>query len=107
MPTLDRSHPYGEVWGAGLQGYEQDGRMYRLDGEPFEPEPAKPKAGKPGKIAAAAEQPPASGTPPEPALPSAPPDFAEKSDEELRALVDIAGGEWTDRAAAIAFLTEA
>jgi hypothetical protein len=32
---LDRQRPFGEIWGpGGFEGYEQDGRMFNIAGDP-------------------------------------------------------------------------
>ncbi len=104
MPDLDRSREYGELWNAvGHAGYVQDGREYRLDGKPNEPDvPAKAPAAatrpaRPQPTAAAK----ATGTV---AAGAVIPD--EHTDAELKTLVEIAGGSWAGRASAIAFLAE-
>lgn len=101
MPKFDRSRPYGEVWGSvGLASYEQDGRQYRIDGQPIEPEPEAAPATPAAEHAAShkhghkhSRKPGPTETPP-----------AEPPDDELKTMVEIAGGVWTDRAAALAFL---
>lgn len=97
MSNLDRSRPYGEHWGSvGLSGYTQDNREFGLDGKPIEPPPKLPA--RPAKAGA---------TPAPKATPKAAPSpDGDLSDDELRTKVEIAGGVWSDRAAALAFLDE-
>lgn len=136
MKSLDRSRDYGEIWGAtGHSGYLQDGSEFRLDGHPKragdaqlvagsatslapEPAPATPataaerrfaelqakgyrklKAAERREYHALKDQ-MANGTPTPPA-----PDNP-RSDEDLKTLVAIAGGEWTGREAALALLSQ-
>lgn len=110
MSRLDRSRPYGENWGGnGLESYVQDGRLFRTNGEPFDgmtedspppPETAAPVVDGRSKAARAAKR---AATESE-AAPAD--DLASKTDAELQAMVDIAGGIWTDRKAGLAMLGE-
>lgn len=109
MTTLDRRRDYAEVWGAGGEfHYEQDGRQFRLDGQPREQaEPpvrvaTKAPAAPKGKTAPKSA-PKAAATAPK-AEPS--PDLVKLPDADLKTMVEIAGGEWTNRSAALAFLAE-
>lgn len=118
MSRLDRDRPYGEEWGdgCGFRGYVQDGKLFRPDGTSYdhveEPEPAvDPSAavvsGKGANLAKAraaraakrAEAKAASD-----AAPASDSGLSDLDDGELMALVEVNGGTWTNRAAALAFL---
>jgi hypothetical protein len=100
---FDESRPYAELWGAGgLFGYEQEGQTFNPDGSLMgEPAAAEPEA--------EAEE----RTEPEEPEEVAPlPRFtyaqlSRKGDAELRTLVEIAGGTWSTRSRAIAYLQAA
>lgn len=129
MSSLDRSRPYAEVWGAGLECLVQDGRRFSIGGEPLDsepvvapPAPAAPEA-DPGderhRLAAEAE---GLGIDVDhrwgaarlrreivkllPARPDGDTVIGGMSDDELRVMVEVAGGTWTDRAAALAMLAD-
>jgi hypothetical protein len=102
VKTLDRTRDYGEVWGAtGHAGYVQDDCEFGIDGtlkfpeQPIAVELAAPARQAEPKIAGKKGATPASAAAP-----------VERSDDELKTMVEIAGGTWTDRAAATAFLSE-
>jgi hypothetical protein len=42
MPNLDKSKPYGEVYGVHFARFEQDGKYFDGDGKELKPEPEKP-----------------------------------------------------------------
>lgn len=121
MSRLDRSRPYGENWGGnGLESYVQDGRLFRTNGEPYDGvvdvdggslPPATETAAAVVKRASAVSvdgRSRAARAAKRAAAVAASPsdDLASKTDAELQAMVDIAGGTWTDRKAAIAMLSE-
>lgn len=105
MTQLDRSRPFGEVYGQPGAKYEQDNILYRNDGTPVdrsklvpvndEPTPPSPRDDTPIKPATVAE------TPKEP-------EKAKSLDEmhwtQLRVLVEANGGTWTTKNEAIEFL---
>lgn len=99
MPPLDRSRDYAEVWSAGGQfSYEQDGRLFGADGRERDVAAENPPLG--------AGASPASESAPAAADVEAPTPLDRLSIADLKTMVEIAGGEWKGRAAAIAFLGE-
>lgn len=87
MPVLDRSRDFAEIHGApsGVK-YEQDGRCFNLRGEEVD------VMGRPVRI----ETPKPESKPSE--------ELDGKHWKHLRAMVELYGGTWTNKADAIAFL---
>lgn len=83
MSDLDKSKPYGKVVGMPGVRYEQDGKLFTVEGKPYEADKAKAKASD-------------VGTPAD--------DYENMTWHQLRKLVQEAGGEWTNSKEAIAFL---
>jgi hypothetical protein len=103
---LDFAKPYAEVHGNGMIHYEQDGRRFNRAGQPLDAEAAPAVIDKAAAQSARMteywrrrREEKAAADAPLPAV-----DVGEQSDEDLRALVEIAGGTWTDRAAALELL---
>lgn len=103
MRGFDPSKPFGEIWGAGLQGYEQDGIRYNVDGTPYEEEVLADDEHQEDEHEE--HQPRPRGRPPlTDRQRSFRNEMSDKTDTELRTLVEIAGGHFTTRAAAISYL---
>jgi hypothetical protein len=104
--VFDPSKNFGEIWGAGLEGYEQDGVRYNVDGTPYEEEdPVEEEVEDRKEENHKEQQPRPRGRPP---LTDRQRNFrdqmSDKTDTELRTLVEVAGGHFTSRAAAISYL---
>ena len=86
---LDKSKPYGEVFGMAGIRYSQDGKYYRLDGTPFETQKETKTAKEP--------------QPEEVQIPTNP---THATNDQLKAFLDSKGESWTNRKAAIAYISE-
>lgn len=121
--TLDRTRSYAETWGNGMTHLEQDGFRFNVAGNLLPDEPGEwvePAAETPAEVEPEAEPVPMSpgdkrratwaakrAKAESEAVADGPvPELADQSDDELKTLVDIAGGTWKDRDAAIAFLRD-
>lgn len=100
---LDEKKPYSRIFGmGGYSGYVQDGKRFNNRKELIGEE-------APAPVAPVAEPTPAEPAPADPtgqvADQEAPAeDLASLHWQELKRRVEAAGGEWIDKAAAIAFL---
>lgn len=132
MPrTLDRARPYGETWGNGMVCLEQDNLRFNVAGDLLPDEPGEwvgsqavrvtqegvfvPEAEPEPELAPmspadkrratwAAKKAQAEAEAPVAVASSG--DLTALADDSLKTLVDIAGGTWKDRDAAIAFLQD-
>lgn len=131
---LDRTRPYGEIFGMAAAAYEQDGRYFNRSGEEITqqditrmsgensdtPEPPPPPPPQPPvavKAVSAPATPPAPPSPSALAEPTAPeavlsekrPDESPpttQTDDELRVAMATFGEPFTTRAAALEFLRD-
>jgi hypothetical protein len=79
---LDRSEPYGQVFGISGVAFEQNGRHFRIDGTPIgdhPPEPEKPAASDADELDG-------------------------RSSKVLQTMVEQYGGKWRNREHALEFL---
>ncbi len=105
MKALDRSRPFGEVYGQPGVKYEQDGILYRENGQPVDATTLVPVNDEPTPPS------PRDDTPITPAIVQGSPKEPEKSKAiddmhwtQLRVLVEANGGTWTNRADALEYL---
>jgi hypothetical protein len=82
---LNRSRPFGQVYGMGGVHWEQDGQLYDYSGAPVEPEPVAVSSS---------------------AVAAPPRDFASRPDRELRVMMEQYGERWTTRQNALLFLND-
>ncbi len=93
---LDRSRPYGMTMGPDYQFYDQDGRQFTMSGElvgEAGEEPAPPPIVRPR------------GRPPKVSVQPKDHGLLDLANAELKVLVEVNGGSWSDRQAAIRFLS--
>lgn len=104
---LDRARPIGEVVGQPGVKWEQDGHLYKSNGDPVnaaklipvndEPTPPSPRDDTPIKPAVVIEAPPG-------AEDAKPQSIEEMHWTKLKVLVEANGGVWSNRADAVEFL---
>jgi hypothetical protein len=89
---LNRSRPFGQVYGMGGVHWEQDGQLYDYSGNPVNGSGA-PVEPEPVAVSSSAV--------------AAPPrDFASRPDRELRVMMEQYGERWTTRQNALLFLND-
>lgn len=103
---LDRTRPFGQVFGQPGVMYEQDSILYKSNGEPVnpatlvpvndEPTPPSPRDDTPIKPALVVETPPESDKAKTP--------LEDMHWTQLKTLVEVNGGTWTNKSDAIAYL---
>jgi hypothetical protein len=104
MRMLDRRRPHAEVWSAtGQFSYEQDGCLFEPGGRPRDA-----AAGLMVETATETTDADNFDDPVTESLALTPSDQPVESlpDDELRTIVEISGGRWTTRAAALRFLRD-
>lgn len=103
--TLDRTRPFGNVYGLGGVDHEQDGLYFTKEGKQVKVDDVSPPTEEPAPVAiddGSNVKPATVVDSPEP--PEQPTKFDDMHHMQLRSAVKMFGGEYQSREQAIAFL---
>lgn len=107
MACLDRTRPYGHTVGPDYQYLVQDGRQFTMAGLPMDGDLGAEPAAVSTQNAAAVVARVQSKSGKADTLKPDEHELADLSNDELKVLVDVNGGKWSGRDAAIKFLNGA